>query len=127
MVRQIGDLQGSIKRRESNVLDRRQAETKMRDVIKRTSKLQGLELGQKEFGPRVNKFISRMPRSVYLIKSYLQQADMSLTVETQTPLEVSLLISKYIEENFAQEITIKAATLDRTNNTYITTMEVVFL
>lgn len=127
MVRQLGILQESIKLLETNVLSKRQTEIKIRDIIKRTNKLKGLQTTRALFNPRVDVFINKMPKSVFLTKSYLQQDSMTLTVETNTPLDVSLLIAKYFDESFAQEITIQAATLDRTNNNYVTTMEVAFL
>jgi hypothetical protein len=127
MVRQIIVLQESIRLHETNVLGQRQSEIKIRDIIERINILREVQTNRALFNPRVKTFISKMPKNVVLKQSYLQQESMTLTVETNTPLEVSLLISKYISENFAKEISIQTATLDRTNNNYITTMEVIFL
>ena len=111
---------------EANVSSKALAEEKVRTIILRTDFLKELESGRVTYTPRMEAFINGIPSNVFLDHSFVQDNLMSLTVETQSPLEVSLLISNYFNDGFAREVTIQSATLNRSENTFTTTLEVTF-
>ena len=120
------NLQTEIKALEANVSSKALAEEKVRTIILRTDFLKELESGRVTYTPRMEAFINGIPSNVFLDHSFVQDNLMSLTVETQSPLEVSLLISNYFNDGFAREVTIQSATLNRSENTFTTTLEVTF-
>ena len=120
------NLQAEIKALEANVSSKALAEEKIRGVIKRTDSLQRLESQRVEYTPRIEAFVNGIPSNVFLYSSFIQNDKMSLTVRTQSPLEIALLISNYFNADFAKEVVIQSATLDSTENEFTTTLEVIF-
>jgi hypothetical protein len=125
-VTQIENIQESVRGLQTHALSLRPTEEKLRDVIERTKTLKDIESASYRYSPRVDAFINKIPQNVTLMKSYVQSDSMTLTVKSEAPLEVSLLISRYFEDAFAQEVIIQTANLDRSENKFFTTMEVVF-
>lgn len=125
-VEQIDRVQRDIKRQEAIILSRNLAEENIRDVLTRTKTLKELEAKKVLFGPKVLGFVGTLPPSVSLIRSFVEENEMSLTVQTNSPLEISLLIASYFNQGFAKEITIISANLNRSLGTFVTTLEVAF-
>lgn len=111
---------------ERAVLNKELEEAEVRDVIARTEKLKSLEASRLSFYPRISAFVNGIPDNIILLKSFIEQDKMTLTVETDTPLIVSLLISSYFDRGFAKEIVILSANLNNSTGKFIATLEVVF-
>lgn len=111
---------------ERAVLNKGREEAEVRDVIARTERLKSLEDSRLTFYPRVSAFVNGIPNNILLIKSYIEQEKMTLTVETDTPLIVSLLISSYFNRGFAKEIVILSANLNNNTGKFVATLEVAF-
>ena len=125
-IAKIEELQRTTNRLERAVLSKAPQERAVRDVIARTEKLKGLEKSRLSVYPRVSAFVNGMPNNVTLLKSFIEENKMTLTVETDTPIVVSLLISRYFEKGFASEIVILSANLNNSTGKFVATLEVVF-
>lgn len=125
-ISQIENTQKNIKRQEAAVLSKNFSEERIRDVLIRTETLKRLEKERVLFGPKILGFIDALPAEVFLKRSFIKENEMSLTIETKSPLEISLLIANYFDQGFAEEIIILAANLNRTEGVFVTTLEIIF-
>lgn len=105
---------------------KRETEDQIKNVIKRTAKLKQLQSSRTYIKDKVTTVVTGLPQRVSLKSVKLTKVGMKITVETPTPLGVSLLISNYFKNKLASEIIINSATLGRNTEKFTTTLEVVF-
>lgn len=106
--------------------NKRESETQIKEVIKRTARLKVLLSSKRYLEEKVTNIVTKLPGSVVLRSGTIKQGGVSLAVETPTPLEISLLISNYLKSGLAKEIVINSAALSGDEGVFSTQLEVVF-
>ena len=85
-----------------------------------------LNANRLRFSPTAKAFVDSIPNNITLLKSFILGNTLTLTIESETPLDISLLMFRYFEKGFASEIVIQSANLNTTSGTFVATLEVIF-
>jgi len=112
-----------VKNLEEKITAESKVEAEIRSISKRIELIKRLGEQRKDYTELVVNTISLLGDGVGLEKSGFKENKVSLSVETQTPIEVSYLIDRYFEAKAADQITITSARLNKNTETYITDLE----
>ncbi len=119
-------LQKEIKSMETQLKNSSELIVNIDNTVKKIEKLKELQQTRPSMLKIVSTTINSAPNVNVITQTHIHPSSMEIVTETDTALEVSLLINNYLKDNLANEITIKAANLSKATNKYVTSMGVVF-
>jgi len=108
------------------ISEQHELESKTRDIISRTEHLKKLQSERKLLSFYAEKIISFKPQTTDIKYLKLNASKSTLEITTRNPLQISLLITKYLEDGFAKEIVLESAILDKFTNEFEVAIEVKF-
>lgn len=101
-------------------------ETETRDIITRTAYYQDIVSQRQLVGNNVEKSINIIPAGISIKSIKLNAEKASLKMTTNRPLQISALITKYLEDGFVKEIILETAILNKITNEFDVAMEISF-
>ncbi|MBI2414304.1 hypothetical protein HYV31_00460 [candidate division WWE3 bacterium] len=119
----VSVLEKNVRALETSLTIRSKQSQEIQIVIDKITKLKKLEKTSPRLADTVFKLFKYTPNPEVLSKLDIRPSVIQISTETENPLEVSAIISSLLENNIAQEISIKTAYLSIANKKFISTLE----
>lgn len=125
-VSDITKIENEVRALETQLTNKQNAITTIEETIEKTDRLRELQRTDVNLGQKLQTAIDNTPQRVLITETDITPTTFEMVIETSSPLDASFLMSSYINNNVAQQIVLKAASLSRATGKFLTTLEVTF-
>lgn len=126
LLKNIKSLEDEVRNYKTEIQNNSEVASKIESVIKKTEELKTLEQKRNEMSFNFENIYNLLSSKTTLLSSALEENHINMTVQTNSALDISILMANYFNENIAEKIILKSAKLNTTNNTFVTEMEIHF-
>lgn len=122
----ITKLENEIKLYETKIESKKDIINQIKQINKRVEELKKLEQNRVKLNTKFNNVLNYLPNNSNLLTTSTKDESMKINLETKNALDVSILMSNYLNENIAEKIILKSANFDISKDTFRTEMEIKF-
>jgi len=120
----VSALEKDIKKLEIELIAKKGASEEVQTTIDKIGRLKKLQTSTPRLTNNITKAVNVIPNPKAITQVHIEPSSMQITTETDSPLEVSSLITAYFQNELTEEVTIKTASLSNATGKFITTLEV---
>lgn len=113
-----------VKELETKLIAKREQSKQVQNVIDKIEKLKKLKVSTPKLTDDVDGLMRFAPDPTIITQAYIRPSTVQISTDTVKPLEVSALISAYLEKGLASEVTIKTANMSKATGRFISTLEI---
>lgn len=122
----VGKLENEVRALETQLRNKAESTKRVQDTIRKTERLKALQAQRPLLSDKIEKALNSLPPQITLVQAAVKPDSMEVVIETQSPIEASLLISSYFNQELASQVAINSANLSTSTGRFITNMEVTF-